>query len=158
MKPLVFDTSAAFGARGVRRLRDVFPTRTFFLPTLVITERVRQLRVEHGEGFDPELIDQFLDNEYLDLEIVPFGRDAGQRLAELAATFGNNWKPVWPEYQRNVAIHPCGERCRLVDHAVTAIALATGSVLVTSDQRVIDDCRSAPDRYPEAKKPEELLG
>jgi len=157
MKPLSFATSSAFTAKSIRRLRDAFPARELLLPAVVIAERLRQLRVKHGDNFDPELIDQFLNDSYLALLIAPFKQSVGERFAELAASLGTSWIPVWPEQRRNVAKHPCGERCRWVDHAVTALAKATGAILVTRDTRILDTCRGDPGFYPEARRPEELL-
>lgn len=147
-QPLLFDTCVAWKAGLLKELREKYKNCAFLLPSLVIFERTRKLRIEHGRHFDQNLIDQFLKHEFLRFEIVPFDEKAAHILAELTASFGTKWTPTWPTQERNVAKNPCGERCRLADHCVTAMAKRHKAVLVTEDQQIITVCKNNSNFFP----------
>lgn len=157
MKPLLFDTSAAWSVKDLRRLREAYPERQFFVPSVVVGEKLNELRRRYGNDFDMGPVRQFLGNDRLRLTVVEFDLAAAEILAEIASRHGDGWYPEWPEQRRNVRKKPCGERCRWVDHAVAALAKTRDAVLVVEDGRIIDDCRADPGFFPLARRIEELL-
>jgi len=149
--PLCFDTSAIFGEKTAKSfltsVRKRFPNRKLLIPTWVVAERSRQLKLERGNKFDLSKIRGFLDDSEIKSELVGFDREIVMRLEgnklqsdwlKVVSQFGDQewaWeKRPLPKENKD---QPCAQRCRTGDHIVYAIALRHGALLVTEDKQLL---------------------
>ena len=138
---LCFDTCAVYGSGGtatlLRKLRDLFPERALLIPSFVIAERARQLRVSKGPDYDASVPARFVEQlEQLGVAFPPF--DTGTALVAWPETAGrfpdDRWR--WEDAPTG-SKRPCGQKCRTGDHIVYAIARAHSAVLVTDDRDLL---------------------
>jgi hypothetical protein len=112
---------------------------------------VRQLQIEHDIAFDLDVIQDFNTHG---LTLVDLDRAAADLVARMAVRMEQKdrlpWIPSWPEERRDVRHHPCGQRCRLGDYAIAAIAKVKGGVLLTNDREMLAACKRHPDLFPVA--------
>ena len=138
--PLCFDTCAIYGEntalKFLESVRKRFPQRRLLIPTWVVAERVRQLKVEHGENFRLSLVMGFLKKPDLKLELSPFDESVAL----------NGWLDVVGRFQdsewdwkgrKTLDSQPCAERCRVGDHIIYAVARAHKALLVTEDDGLL---------------------
>ncbi|MDG4594583.1 MAG: hypothetical protein P9F75_02640 [Candidatus Contendobacter sp.] len=150
--PLCFDTNAIFGSRAgpelLRKIRERFRARKLLIPAWVVAERSRQLKMQYGTRFNRSLIEGFLADPELELELLAFDRDVAlSGWLDVVERFQDNeWR--WEE-QPTSKPRPCAERCRTGDHIVYALALAHRALLVTGDKPLLRQV-AADGAYPGA--------
>lgn len=150
--PLCFDTNAIFGSRAgpelLRKIREHFRARKLLIPAWVVAERSRQLKMQYGTKFNRSLIEGFLADPELGLELLAFDRDVAlSGWLDVVGRFSDKewgWKTQPSEKPR-----PCAERCRTGDHIVYALALTHGALLVTGDGGLLKQV-AADGAYPGA--------
>lgn len=134
--PLCFDTSAIWSEhiyRALRKVRGTFPERALLLPVIVVAERARQLRVKYGDGFNWQMIKNFIDNAYLRLDVIAFERTTVVPAGEPPPGAAESpWLSVVGRFEEKT--WEAAERARFADHAVYATARAAGAILVVEDK------------------------
>jgi len=165
---LCFDTNAIYGKRTALNfligIRDYFPNRRLIIPAWVIAERLRQLMVEYGSGFQFSKVRYFLEGlKKHKIEIVAFDIDVVFREEEIISDWlkvvgqfeDKEWdwaKRPLPKIRKD---QPCAQRCRTGDHIVYAIALRHSALLVTKDDPLLNQVLK-DGTYPGAIHAEEL--
>lgn len=138
--PLCFDTNSIYGKiEGpalLMKIRERFRSRKLLIPAFVVAERIRQLKAEKGDKFNRSWIEDFLSDEDLKLQVLPFDQEVALGgWLDVVGRFSDkawSWKTQPPEKPR-----PCAERCRTGDHIVYALALTHGALLVTDDKELL---------------------
>jgi hypothetical protein len=166
--PLCFDTNSIFGKKAgpafLINIRERFPKRRLLIPTWVVAERSRQLKLKYGEKFKLSEIRDFLQDADIAIELVGFD-DTVMRLEQnklqsdwlkVVGQFEDNewaWeKRLLPKENKD---EPCAQRCRTGDHIVYAIALRHSALLVTEDKQLLDQVLK-DGTYPGAIRAKEL--
>jgi len=155
--PLCFDTSVFF-VRGkalpfFRKVREQFPERTLIVPAAAIAEHARQLMARRGRTPEEAVIElkTYLDDDDNGLTVGDF--NSAVALYGWVKVTGHFDEQIWKWQKRPVpksrSEQPCGERCRVGDHAIYATALTHGALLVTSDKSLIDQVQGE-NTYPGA--------
>lgn len=150
--PLCFDTNSIYGNIGgpalLMKIRERFQSRKLLVPAFVVAERSRQLKAEKGDKFNRSWIEDFLSDEDLKLQVLPFDQEVALGgWLDVVGRFSDkawSWKTQPPEKPR-----PCAERCRTGDHIVYALALTHGALLVTGDGGLLKQV-AADGTYPGA--------
>lgn len=124
---LCFDTSV-IGPRAGLNPRPFFdairrrgPNRPLIVPAIVVAESVRQLHQRFGDQYNPRLIQGFIDDPNIKLDVASFDRHTAEihwlhcvhRFTE------EDWRRV--------------QRARFADHAVYAVTRSVGAILITAD-------------------------
>lgn len=166
--PLCFDTNSIFGEKAgpefLINIRQRFPNRKLLIPTWVVAERSRQLKLKYGETFKLSEIRDFLQDPDIAIELAGFD-DTVMRLEE--NKLQSDWLKVVGQFEdrewdwRKRALpkiredQPCAQRCRTGDHIVYAIALRHSALLVTKDDQLLNQILK-DGVYPGAIHAEEL--
>lgn len=148
--PLYLDTTVLWRERLIAGLRATFPGRALCVPTVAHFERVRQLRRDWKDDFEPAEVQSFIETHALTL--VPLDQQVAEQIAKMAEwveQHGQKWIPEWPEQPTNVAKNPCGQRCRLGDYAIAATAKVHGGILLSDDKLLRTASSDHPDLFPE---------